>query len=630
MYSPGFFPQGYLGKPGNGGYDMVQALAKRYGFDPALTPWNRMSEAAQRAFLFGDPEPLTVAFRSRSGRERARTVTYRGFYGFVGDWDVGGTYTTASACPECRGARLRPEYAVVRLAGHTIDELRRMPLVRLHEALHGVGEGNAAPPSCRSSGETIRRRLGFLCQVGLGYLDLGRVASTLSAGEAQRARLSGMLGSGLTSLTILLDEPSRGMHPREVGALAGALEEMRDQGNTVVVVEHDLELVGRADHVIELGPGPGRQGGRVVAQGSPAKLAGLPSATGKWLAKPPGRRAVQAPQRRPARGTLVIRAPRENNLDGADVRIPLGVLTGVCGVSGSGKSTLCIDILARALVPAKITTSVAREPLAPGRHDAIEGAPERTLVLDQVARGVGSPWRFLGLDAAFAALYSQSPSAIGSGLSAETLKRGCTACRGRGHQELDMGFLPSVRVSCDACEGTGMPLETRELEVRGHALPELIRMDFEAVRSLWSDETRVSASLAAACAVGLGYLVLGQPAESLSGGEMQRLRVAAELARRPGVASLYILDEPTVGQHQDDVLLLSGVLHGLVGEGHSVLIVEHHPLLLASCDWLIELGPGAGPEGGRVIAQGTPEEIASLDTPTAPYVRRALEQGVPS
>jgi excinuclease ABC subunit A len=624
MYSPGFFPQGYLCKPGNGGYDMVRAVAKRHGWDPCVTPWNSMSPQARHVFLHGDPEPLAVTFRSKNGRTTKRALVYGGFYGFLGDWDVGGTYTTRERCPDCGGARLRPEYAGVRLGGHTLHDLRGHPLVAVAAALESLPTPGD-PPASLAAG-TALRRLRFLRQVGLDYLHLGRIASTLSAGEAQRVRLASLLGSGLTSLTLLLDEPTRGLHPREVAALTQALLELRDQGNTVIVVEHDLELVRAADHVVELGPGAGAAGGRVVARGTPAQVARGRGPTARWLASPQSAAPEGTRERRKPRGILTVRAPRENNLDGSDVSIPLGVLAGVCGVSGSGKSTLCIDVLARALVPTKITTSVAREPLEPGRHDGIVGAPERTRVVDQATAGISSPWHHLGLEGALAALYARSPAARELGLTADALARGCADCRGEGHVHLDMGFLPAVAVPCDTCSGTGVPLVAAHLEMRGHTLAALGRMELSKVLDLYADEPTVAAPLAAACSMGLGYLALRQSASTLSGGEAQRLRLSRELARGSGDPCFFILDEPTVGQHQDDVLRLAGVLRGLVDRGHSVLVVEHHPLLLAACDWLIELGPGAGPDGGHVVAQGTPETLAHMQTPTAPHLRRILEE----
>ena len=647
MYSPGFFPKGYLCKPFNGGYYVVQALAARYDFDPATTPWNEMSPGAQRAFLFGDPEPMLITYHSRTGRTRAHMGRFPGFYGWIRDWDVGGTYTDTQICPDCRGEKLRPEYAAVTLDGHNLHSLSEMFLSRLYRVLKGVSIQRTslvlAPPGHRggalqerrqsrlaeSSLRTALRRLRFLLRVGLGYMNLNRSASTLSAGEAQRIRLAGMLGSGLTSLTVLLDEPSRGLHPSEVNALLGALTELRDEGNTVIVVEHDLELIRAADYLIDMGPGAGAAGGKIVAAGTPEQVRQRDTVTAQWLR---GERRPPIRRRREPRGWMTIRGARANNLRGEDVRFPLGTLFGVCGVSGSGKSTLLLDTLGRALAPKKQTTSVAHEEIDPGEHDAIEGAPRRVILVDQTRRGVRSPANYLGLNKLLHALYAQSEDAQALGLNERQLGRRCSVCRGSGSIGIDMGFLPQVRTPCEACWGTGYWPEAWEVRLRGVALPDVFSLTIDQVYELFGDRDKLARPLAAAREVGLGYLVLRQPGYALAGGEAQRLRIVKELSRtgsgrKTSVETLYILDEPTVGQHLEDVARLMGVLHRLVDAGrtvdgrNTVVVIEHHPHVLTACDWLVELGPGGGPDGGRVIATGTPERIAAGNTPIAPYLR---------
>jgi excinuclease ABC subunit A len=622
MYSPGFFPKGYLCKPFNGGYDMVQALAARYDFDPALTPWNEMTPQAQQAFLFGDPEPMEVTFRSRT-QTSTRTATFPGFYGWIRDWDVGGTYTDAKPCPDCRGARLRPDYLAVTLGGHNIHELSEMPLNELAWVLQEISSLEIDAHVAGASLRTTRKRLRFLLQVGLGYLHLNRVSATLSAGEAQRVKLAGLLGSGLTALTVLLDEPSRGLHPSEVHALLAALIELRDGGNTVIVVEHDPVLISAADYLVDLGPGAGVAGGEVVARGRPEQVAQADTLTARWLR---GERQVDVckPRREP-RGWLAIRGARANNLCCEDVRLPLGTLVGICGVSGSGKSTLLIDTLGRALAPRKQTTSVAYEPVAPGEHDAIEGAPARAILVDQAKAGVSSPVSFLGLLRPLRALYAASDDAQALGVGEKQLARPCSVCKGSGVIKVDMGFLPDVHTPCETCRGTGLVPETWEVRLRGIALPELYALTVNEVYDLFVDEEELASPLRSVRDVGLGYLVLRQPGYTLSGGEAQRLKIARELARKASTETLYILDEPTVGQHMEDVVRLNNVLHKLVDDGHTVAVVEHHAYLLAACDWLVELGPGGGPDGGRVIATGTPETLARGDTPIAPYLREVLE-----
>jgi excinuclease ABC subunit A len=617
MYSPGFFPQGYLCKPFNYGYSFVRALAERYAFDPEATPWEKMSTEAQKAFLFGDPEPLEVTHHNRNGRIAVRKEVFRGFYGWLGDWDLGGTYTQNQTCEHCQGARLRPQYLAVKLTDFNIHQLSEMPLSQLIDVLEGLSHRVPEDPPL-SSLRMILARLRFLVQVGLGYLHLNRIVGTLSAGEAQRIRLARLLGSGLASLTVLLDEPSRGMHPSEVDALLKVLRELREEGNTVIAVEHDPLFLHKADHLLDLGPGPGKSGGEITAQGTPEAVSRSDTVTGRWLRGE--RKAVIGREPRAPSGWITIRGAREHNLRGEDIRIPTGVLTGVCGVSGSGKSTLLIDILGRALAPKKHTTSVAREPIDPGDHDAIEGAPSKTILLDQARRGVSSPLSFLGLKTPLLRRYAESEDAKALGLDLKTLSSGCSACNGRGLIHHDMGFLPIVRTPCETCRGTGHVPEAWDVSLHGVPLPELNALTIEEVTEHFHDDETIARKLQAAQRVGLGYLVLNQPGHALSGGEVQRLKIAKELTRKSTGNTLYILDEPTVGQHLEDVARLVDVLHSLVEAGGSVVVIEHHPHVLAACDWLIELGPGGGPEGGGVIGEGTPEILARGDTPSAKYL----------
>lgn len=620
MYSPGFFPKGFLCKPFNSGYYMVQALAERYNFNPHSTPWNQMSEKAQHAFLFGDPEPLTVTFENRKGRTSVSKHKFPGFFGWIRDWDVGGTYTEAVVCPQCNGGRLRPEYLAVTLQGHNIYELTEMPLTALAELLNNIPEPESR--AVRSSLDTCLRRLRFLVQVGLGYLHLNRVSATLSAGEAERVTLAGVLGSRLTSLTVLLDEPSRGLHPSEVGALVNALKELRDEGNTVIVVEHDPVIIKEADHILDMGPGAGVEGGYIVAEGSVTDIAQTDTVTGKWLR---GECTIHPGKRRSPKNWMHIRGARQHNLKNIDVHIPLGVLVGICGVSGSGKSTLLIDTMGRALSPKKQTTSVAHEPIAPGAHDRIEGAPERVVLVDQTRKGIYSPAGFLGLNEVLQKVYANSEDAKALGLTVDNFKKQCSVCYGRGTIRMDMGFLPNVYSPCDACNGTGYSPEAWDVKIKGLTLPALCNLTLDEVYPLFENDERIARLLQAAQQVGLGYLVLHQPGYSLSGGEAQRLKIARELCGRTPQGSLYILDEPTVGQHMEDVNRLIDVLQHLVEAGHTVVVIEHNPYVLASCDWLIELGPGGGPEGGMVVNEGTPENFCLAGGVTAHYVKEVLE-----
>jgi len=625
MYSPGYWPQSYLCKD----QPIIAEIGKHYGFDPQKTPWNEMSGEAQEAFLFGDGREYTWTYLSKSGRskgqERQSTWIWHGFYGegWLYSGDIHGTYTQQVTCPDCGGAGLRPEYLAVTLEGFNIFKLSELPLGQLEIRMKKITLPSSTPSFVKTSLEVVHHRLRFLRQVGIGYLHLNRPTGTLSAGEAQRIQLASLLGSGLTALTILVDEPSRGMHPSELEALRDALLELRDDGNTVIIVEHDPLLIRSADHVIDIGPGAGAAGGKIIAQGGPMEIMKTGTPTGKWLRE--GTMQFRNGCRNP-KEWMVIRGARANNLRGEDVRFPLGTLTGVCGVSGSGKSTLIMDTLGRALVKKSHSTSFSHEPFEPGEHDGIDNAPKRAFLVDQTRSGIYSPAKYLGLEKPLLKIYANSDDAQALGLTEKTLSERCSACRGQGLIRIEMGFLPDEWVECDICKGTGYRQEAWEVRVGGIALPEINAMTIDEVHQHFHREEKLTARLNVLRQVGLGYLVWRQSAYTLSGGETQRLKIAKELIKKTKHKTLYILDEPTVGLHLADVARLVEVLNQLVEAGHTVLAVEHHPHLLATCDWIIELGPVGGPEGGRVIATGTPEQVAQMETPTAPYLRELLNQ----
>ncbi|MHA2602266.1 MAG: ATP-binding cassette domain-containing protein [Candidatus Thorarchaeota archaeon SMTZ1-83] len=625
MYSPGYFPRGYFCTPTSVAAGALNALGEKHGFDPKSTPWQSMSSDAQHAFLYGDPEPLDITYLGTKRGERVEVNTksrWAGFYRWVGDWDVGGTYTVRETCGGCAGSGLRPDFVAITLLGYNIHEYNMLPISKLKRVLERL-KLRKRDELARRILSKIMKRLSFLEKVGLTYIHLDREASTLSAGEAQRIILSSLLGSGLTSLTVILDEPTRGMHPSEVEALVDALTELRDEGNTVIVVEHDPVIIRAADEIADMGPGSGTLGGELVAQGAPSEVMKSNTITGRWLRGDKRTKGIR--ERRSPIAWMTIRGARENNLQNLTIDIPLGVLTGVCGVSGSGKSTLFLDTIGRELAPKKFTTSVSYEPIHPGAHDSIQGRPRRTVILDQGRKGIRNPGHALRLFKPLTQSYAESEDAKALGLDYESLSKHCSVCEGRGRTKIEMGFLPNVYETCEACLGTGRSPEAWDVRINGIALPELNRLTLAELHEMFKDDGRISRRIAPALEVGLGYLALRQPSVTLSGGEMQRLKIAQEFSKGREQGTLFIIDEPTVGQHLEDVERLIEVLHKLVGKGNSVMVVEHHPNVLAACDFLIELGPGGGPDGGRVVGVGTPEQLAESDTPTSVYIREILE-----
>ncbi|MBN2532790.1 MAG: ATP-binding cassette domain-containing protein [Spirochaetales bacterium] len=623
MYSPGFFPAGYFGKEYNHGHYMLLAMGKKYDFDPFTTPWNKIPEAGQKAFLFGDTGPVDVVFYNKKGFSGKRSLVFHGFYSMCLDWDIGGTFCTIIACPECGGAKLRPEYLSVTLAGLSIHQISELPLSEVYKRLEKIKSNALKKRNADESHAILVRRLAFLTATGLGYISLNRNTLTLSAGEAQRIKLAGLTGSGLTGITILIDEPTRGLHPGEVNSLINILEDLRDAGNTLVVVEHDPLVMKAADYMVEFGPGSGDRGGRIVAWGPFDRVMNRNTITTAWLK---GEKKIIVPhKRRKPVSWMTVKGAMAYNLKGDEVSIPLQTLTGICGVSGSGKSTLLLDTIGRALAPKKHTTSVSHEDISPGPYDEITGAPPETVTVDQSRAHITSPLSFLGMDQSLVNLYAKSSDAYALGIGKKELSRPCTSCKGHGIVVTKMGFMPDVRATCELCRGTGRTAEAWQVKLKGVSLPELYSFTIDHVFELFQDLPQLSEKLKVLQDVGLGYLVLRQPGYSLSGGEAQRLKIAKELMKKTPRHTLYILDEPSVGQHMEDLSRLTGVLRKLVDAGNTIVICEHHPHLLAACDWLCELGPGGGPDGGKVIASCTPEELARTNTPTAPYIKSVME-----
>ena len=577
-----------------GSNDVLRAFAERYQFDPSTTPWSELSDEVRHAVLYGDSSWVGLNHWAQ--------------------YDLGGTETKSFPCRECGGTRLRAPYLAIRLEGRDRNELFSASFADLADVLASMDEPD---DELAAHARTVAlHRLGFLGSVGLGYLHVNRETWTLSAGEAQRIKLASVLGGGLVGMTVLLDEPSRGLHPSEVGALARSLSELRDAGNTVIAVEHDATLIRAADDIIEIGPGPGRAGGRLID---------LDSVQSVTRAVRDGRVSIPRRDRREPTEWMHVTGARENNLRGLDVRIPLGVQVGVCGLSGSGKSSLVVDTIALGLARPK--TNIPRSGIIrvePGVHDAISGAPVRTIVADQARAEITSPGMFLGLINAVRKSFAASEVAREQGITIKDLTYRCDACGGTGTWQEGMSFLPSVTQTCDACGGSGYRREVATLVERSRTLADIEALTIGELVEEWGDIDGVRRVGDAAVTLGLGYLIVRQPGWSLSGGEAQRLKLAKELARPARDGALHVLDEPTVGLQATDVAVLARALDTIVDAGNTVLVVEHDPVLLATCDWLIELGPGAGPDGGHIVFEGPPEELDKADTATAPYILEAL------
>ncbi len=579
---------------------------------PWRTPWRRLSREQQQKVMQGEGDfPGVAGFFRRLERRRYR-VQVRVFLS---------RYRRYQACPACQGHRLRPEALAVRVARKGIHEVCRLPVA---EALAFVDslEGEATD----SLRDRLRDRLRLLAAVGLGYLTLDRPLGSLSGGEAQRVALAGALGSGLSGSLYVLDEPSAGLHPQDAERLVAILRELRDRGNTVLLVEHDAILVRAADHVVDLGPGAGEQGGRLVFSGTPAELEqDGRSLTGKYLR---GEMRVPRPDQRRKVGPtwLRVRGARRHNLQGIDVRFPTGALTCVTGVSGSGKSTLVFDVLAVILLRRS-----SRGEGAPAA--SLEGgeAVRRVVVLDHAPIGRtprSNPVTFLKALDPIRGLFAGTAAARRLGLSAADFSFNvaggrCELCGGAGVVVMDMHFLADATLPCDGCAGRRFRAPVLEARYRGRTIHDVLQMTAQEALHFFSGQQKVVRRLRPFLEVGLGYLRLGQPANTLSAGESQRLKLAAELGH-PASRSLYLLDEPTTGLHPADVSELVGALRRLLEEGATVVVVEHHMDMVKQADWVVELGPGAGALGGLLLYEGPPDGLAHGDHPSSRYLRAAL------
>jgi excinuclease ABC subunit A len=614
---------------------LVEAVLDRCGVatDVPVSAWGK---PVHDALLDGVDEPLVLRWSKSWGSSVQRVEERRpwpGLLALLDGWSSKLEWLVAEQeCPRCHGGRLRPALLAVRIEGQSIADLCALPVV---DAAAGVGawrlSGADAVVAERPLSD-VRRRLGFLCDVGLGYLSLDRAAETLSGGEAQRIRLASQLGSALCGVTYVLDEPTVGLHPRDTERLLGTLEGLRDQGNTVVLVEHDPETIDRADHVIDLGPGAGRHGGRVVATGTATELRANPaSLTGRWLSG--AERLPDRGERRTPRAWLTLRAPTGHNLRCGDVAFPTGVWVGVSGVSGSGKSTLVLDTLG----PALEATRGGTGGLAGLDHRGLDIGErvDRVIVVDQSPIGRtprSTPATYTKVLDPLRALFASLPGALQRGWKPGRFSfnaRGgrCEACEGRGAILVEMHFLPDVWVTCDTCGGKRFDRDTLDVRWQGKSIADVLAMRADEAYDLFRHHRTLARPLKALVDVGLDYVTLGQPATTLSGGEAQRVKLAAELSSRRGHA-VYILDEPTTGLHMADVARLVTVLHRLVDDGHTVITVEHHVGMLSQADWMIDLGPEGGDEGGLVIASGTPEDIVKAGTATGRALKKEDGRGL--
>jgi excinuclease ABC subunit A len=626
--------KGGLG-PGAGSAFLRRGLmraAEAYRFD-LKTPFNQLPRKIQNLILVGkNPEspraqsvfPGVIAILDRWYGETT-SENYRGWFE---------QYMSAAPCWKCQGKRLRPESLAVTVAGLSIADFTAQPVMRELEAIRQIKLSPREEILARRIVNEIGERLEFLSAVGLEYLSLDRSAGTLSSGESQRIRLATQIGSKLRGVLYVLDEPSIGLHPRDNQRLLSTLERLRDLGNTVLVVEHDEETIRRANYVVDLGPGAGRHGGYLVASGAPQKVAETDqSLTGQYLS---GRlRIAVPPLRRPPNGKfLSVLGARAHNLKDLDVQFPLGVLTVVTGVSGSGKSTLVNDILYRALAQ-KLYRSLEE----PGAHRALSGTEhvDKVIVIDQSPIGRtprSNPATYTGLFTPIRELYAMLPESRQRGYRpgrfSFNVKGGrCEACQGEGLRRIEMNFLPDVFVTCEGCRGRRYNSETLAVQYKGASIADLLDMTVQDALPRLQNIPAIHQKLRTLADVGLGYIHLGQPATTLSGGEAQRIKLARELSRRQTGRTLYILDEPTTGLHFDDVKQLLQVLNRLTDLGNTIIIIEHNLDVVKQADWIIDLGPEGGEAGGRIIAQGTPEEVArSKRSFTGQALARVLKNGV--
>jgi excinuclease ABC subunit A len=620
---------------------LLQGVADAEVFD-LDTPWEQLPARAQKAVLHGTGEQVHVSYRNRYGRDRSYYANYEGVVPWIerryaeteSDYsrEKYEGFMREVPCPTCEGTRLKPEILAVTVGGRSIAELAALSIGDAADVLRDLELSDRDKFIAERVLKEVHARLGFLVDVGLHYLSLDRAAATLAGGEAQRIRLATQIGSGLVGVLYVLDEPSIGLHQRDNHRLIETLVRLRDLGNTLIVVEHDEDTIRAADWVVDIGPHAGEHGGNIVVSGTVDELlASKESITGAYLS---GRRTIPVPMvRRPLEKgrELVVEGAREHNLRNVDVAFPLGCFVAVTGVSGSGKSTLVNDILYTSLA-----NKINGAKLPPGRHKRVRGVEQLDKVVGVDQSPIGrtprsNPATYTGVFDHIRKLFSETTEAkirgYQQGRFSFNVKGGrCENCAGDGTIKIEMNFLPDVYVPCEVCKGARYNRETLEVHYKGKTISEVLGMPIEQAAEFFAPITRIARHLDTLVDVGLGYVRLGQPAPTLSGGEAQRVKLASELQKRSTGRTIYVLDEPTTGLHFEDVSKLLGVLHSLADKGNTVIVIEHNLDVIKTADWIIDMGPEGGSGGGLIVAEGTPEDVIEIESShTGQFLRHVLD-----
>lgn len=622
---------------------LIEGVCELGGFS-SETPWKSLRVKDRKLVLYGvEAKSVPVRYRNRYGKTRTYDTSYNGIVQWLerkrneaeGDWtrEQAEQFMREVECNACHGQRLKPEVLAVRINGSNIAEVSALTIDETIEFFNDLKLSKRDVTIGRQVIKEILERLTFLIDVGLDYLTLSRASASLSGGEAQRIRLASQIGSHLVGVLYVLDEPSIGLHQRDNKRLIGTLERLRDLGNSVIVVEHDEETIRMADHVVDIGPGAGEHGGEVVYSGAVEGLfTSTSSITGQYLS---GKRSIAVPKtRREGSGqSIVVRNARANNLQGIDAEFPLGKFVAVTGVSGSGKSTLV-----NAILLASLMRTINRSKVAVALHDSVEGIKyvDKVVAVDQQPIGRtprSNPATYTGVFDKIRKLFSETQESkirgYQQGRFSFNVKGGrCEACSGDGTIKIEMHFLPDVYVNCEVCQGARYNRETLEILYRGKSIADVLDMPVAEALEFFERQPSILRHIQSLADVGLGYVRLGQPAPTLSGGEAQRVKLATELARRPSGHTFYVLDEPTTGLHFEDVSRLLDVLHRLVDQGNTVVVIEHNLDVIKTADWVIDLGPEGGRRGGLIIAEGTPEQIVKAKTATGDVLKEHLGPAV--